>query len=200
MGFDPGFLRDYGIDVTSGIEYTGGQDRYVSALFRFYKNYENNCEKIRSFFEKKDLENITVLVHAMKSNCRMVGATELSTEFEALEYAGREGKLDVIEADTEKVLSRYSAFVKLLEPISRAEITIPADELTKEEALQVLEKLLAALDDFDDELSMSLVKKLSGYPFRPGPKEKLQKAQDNIEKFLYDEAAEIIRDIEKTIE
>lgn len=199
MKLDLGFLRDFGVDVNLGIEYTGGQDRYVSALRRFYISFDSNIEKIREYLDKKDTENYTILVHALKSNSRMVGAIKLSEKFEALEKAGREGALDVMEADTEKALSDYEAFITLIKPIGEAEIEKPADELTAGEAREVLAKLLAALDDFDDELSMELAKKLAGYPFRLGPKEKLKEATDYIGRFLYDEAAGIIKEIEDTI-
>ena len=57
-----------------------------------------------------------------------------------------------------------------------------------------------ALDDFDDELSLELAKKLLGYPFRITQRDKLNEAIALIEDFMYDEAADIIRDIEPTIE
>ncbi len=200
MKFDLGFLRDCGVDTDLGKEYTGGQDRYVSALSRFYRSFEANRDKVRESFAKKDMENYTLLVHALKSNCLMIGAVNLSKEFEALELAGKEKRMDVLMADTERVLGDYEALAEILRPIGEADVEKPVDELTGDEAVKVVKELLEALDDFDDETSAELVKKLSGYPFRPRPKEKLKEATDYIERFLYDEAAEIIKDIVKTIE
>ena len=71
----------------------------------------------------------------------------------------------------------------------------PADEISAEEALTTANKLLAALDDFDDELSKELALKLTGYPFRITQKELLTQAIGYINDFLYDEAAEKIREI-----
>ena len=42
--------------------------------------------------------------------------------------------------------------------------------------------------------------KLSGYPFRITQKEKLKEAIGFVDDFLYDEAAEIIKEIYETIE
>ena len=61
-------------------------------------------------------------------------------------------------------------------------------------------QLLEALDDFDDDLSAELVKKLSGYPFRLTQKDRLAEAAAFIGDFLYDEAAEIIKEISGEIE
>ena len=200
MKFDLGFLKDYGVDTDLGKEYTGGQDRYVSALSRFYRSFAANRDKIMESLVKEDLENYTLLVHALKSNCLMIGAVNLSKEFEALELAGKEKRMDALMADTERVLGDYEALAEILRPIGEADVEKPVDELSGDEAEKVVKELLDALDDFDDETSAELVKKLSGYPFRLRPKERLKEATDYIERFLYDEAAKIIKDIVKTIE
>ena len=51
MEIDLGFLKDAGIDVKTGIEYTGGQEKYISALSRFFKGYEDNAAKIQKAFD-----------------------------------------------------------------------------------------------------------------------------------------------------
>ena len=73
-------------------------------------------------------------------------------------------------------------------------------EISGEEARQTADKLLAALDDFDDEEAKRLAKILSGYPFRMTQADKLKEAVSFIEDFMYDEAADIIRQIVSTIE
>ena len=42
MGYDFGWLEEIGIDINEGIGYTGGEDKYISALQRFCKSYEKN--------------------------------------------------------------------------------------------------------------------------------------------------------------
>ena len=49
MNFDLESITGAGIDLKTGFDYTGGQDRYVSALQRYYKSSESNREKIGSF-------------------------------------------------------------------------------------------------------------------------------------------------------
>ena len=75
-----------------------------------------------------------------------------------------------------------------------------ADEISADVAKDTADKLLVALDDFDDELSKELAKKLSGYPFRITQKEKLKEAIAYIEDFMYDEAIDVIREIYSAIE
>lgn len=78
------------LDAKSGIEFTGGQDKYVSALQRFYKDYEENKNKLKGFYEARDYENYMIIVHALKNNAKMIGAIELSKNFEILELAAKE--------------------------------------------------------------------------------------------------------------
>ncbi|MBQ1547026.1 MAG: Hpt domain-containing protein [Lachnospiraceae bacterium] len=200
MSFDINSLKEIGLDVKLGVSYTGNNDKYVSALQRFYKNFEKNKNNVETFFAEKDYENYMITVHALKSNAKMIGATELSEKFEALETAAKNNDVETIEKDTYTTLASYRALVLKLQPVGEMEEVHAADEISSEVAKETVEKLLEALDDFDDDLSKELVIKLSGYPFRMTQKELLKNAKEQIEDFMYDEAAEIIREIAKTIE
>ncbi len=200
MEFDLGFLEEKGIDTKTGLEYTGGMEKYLSAIKRYYSNFESNKEKLIKYFEDGDLKNYMIQVHALKSNSKMVGATDLAKDFEALEQASREGDKTFVSDNGERVLQKYCEFVNLIKPIGEADIEKPADEIDGERAREVTELLLEALDDFDDEKSLELAKILSGYPFRLRQKEELGKAIKLITQFEYDDAAEIIREISESIE
>ncbi len=200
MEFELGFLDEKGIDTKLGIEYTGGKEKYLSSLKRYFSNYERNLDKIKRLYEANDLENLAIQVHALKSNSKMLGACGLSEDFEALEMAASAGNINYIADNLEKCLLHYKEFALLLSPIGNADIEIPSDEISAETAKKVSRELLGTLDDFDDERSMELAKKLSGYPFRLTQKEKLKMAVKLIADFNYDDAAEIIKDISETIE
>ncbi|MBQ6441965.1 MAG: hypothetical protein IJJ13_05170 [Lachnospiraceae bacterium] len=200
MEHDFTWLSRIGINTEDGIAYTGGKEKYLSALQRFYKGYEKNRAKVEDFFRSKDDENYMITVHALKSNAKMIGASELSAQFERLESAARDGDSDVIAAQTEPTLKAYEDLVKQLSPIGEMEKITAAGEISAEEARETARLLLAALDDFDDEASLSLVKKLSGYPFRLTQKELLKKAEGLIGDFLYDDAAAVIQEISGAIE
>lgn len=200
MDLDLGFLADNGIDTKLGEEYTGGKDKYLSALKRYYTNYESNREKIENLYAEGDMENYMIQVHALKSNSKMVGATSLAGEFEALEHAAREGNSSFIAENEEKVLLNYDRFVELIKPIGEADIEKPADEISGDVAKEIVKELLVTLDDYDDEKSMELAKKLRGYPFRMRQRDEMDQAIKLISEFKYDDAEDIIREISETIE
>ncbi|MCR5403943.1 MAG: hypothetical protein K6E91_09045 [Butyrivibrio sp.] len=200
MSIDLSFLEEKGIDTKLGKEYTGGTEKYLSALKRYFSNYEDNRKKAEDCYAGGDIKNYMVQVHALKSNSRMVGAISLSEEFEALEKAASEGDISFIAANGEKTLSRYGELVELLRPIGEAEIEMPANEITGGEALLLSKELLEALDDYDEEKSAELARKLSGYPFRLRQRGEMNRAIKLISDFCYDDAAEIIKEISETIE
>jgi HPt (histidine-containing phosphotransfer) domain-containing protein len=193
-------LSELGLDTQSGITYTGGPEKYIAAIQRFFKSFEKNRGKVLSFFEAKDYESLMITVHALKSNARMIGADPLSKAFEALEMAAKGNDIAYIEANTEQTLEDYARLVGALEPVGAGETVKPADELTASQAREVADALLAALDDFDDEQAGKLAEKLSGYPFRMTQAGMLRQVRDRIADFLYDEAAELVRQIAETIE
>ena len=200
MDYDFGWMEDIGLDTKSGMEYTGGSDRYISALQRFFKNHEKNSKKINKYLEENDYDNYMITVHALKSNSKMIGATHLSGKFEKLEMAAREGEYDVITSDTHAALGDYDELIEKLAPIREIGEFFAADEITGEQALRIADQLLEALDEFDDDLSKELIVKLGGYPFRTTQKETLNKAKEYVEDFMYDEAADLIKEIIPTIE
>lgn len=200
MSRDLTWLSKVGLDVGTGIAYTGNEDKYLSAVRRFYTNYEKNRDKVRKYYEAKDHENYRITVHALKSNARMIGAAKLAAEFELLEHAAGDGDIPVLEERTDRTLSSYGELIVSLKPVEELEAQRIVGELSAEEARKTAEKLLAALDEFDDDTSKELAEKLSGYPFRMTQREKLSRALEQIDDFMYDEAADLIREILPEIE
>ena len=200
MDYDISWLCELGLDTAIGISYTGGKDRYISALSRYYRNYIKTRAQINEYYTTKDYENFGIKVHALKSNSRMIGAMALGDAFEELEMAARNNDTDTINKKTAIVLADYAALIEKLQPIGELGEVRAAGEITAPVARDTADSLLAALDDFDVDLSKELAVKLSGYPFRMTQAAKLKEAIGYIDDFMYDEAADIIRDICAAIE
>ncbi len=195
MDIDLTWLQETGLDLQTGMDYTGGKEKYLSALQRYCKNYEKNRTNVETFYSKQDFENYQITVHALKSNSRMIGASKLGDLFEELEIAAKTEDAETISEKTRPALQEYGNLIQALSPVREMEKVTVAGELSVEEAKEVCRKLLAALDDFDDELSKEMAEKLYGYPFRPTQKNRLKQAIEQIDDFLYDDAAEIIKDL-----
>ncbi|MBO4899004.1 MAG: hypothetical protein J5509_01805 [Lachnospiraceae bacterium] len=197
---DLSFLDEKGISTAEGIGYTGGEEKYISALQRFFKGYENNRDLIKDLLSTSDTEGYCVRVHSLKSNAKMIGADGLALAFEELENASRNYDITAMKEKTGPALDLYAEVIETIRPIGEMEPVKAAGEIGAEEATLIADKLLEALDDFDDELSAELVGKLKGYPFRLTQKEMLREAEEKIADFMYDEAAELIKAVKPSIE
>ena len=146
------------------------------------------------------MEGYCIKVQSLKSNSKMIGAMSLAAAFEELEDASRNNDIDLVKEKTGPALKQYSEVIEILRPAGEAEAVMVAGELSAEEAKETAEKLLEALDDFDDDLSKEYVEKLLGYPFRITQKQKVKEAENFILDFMYDEASDLIREIIPSIE
>ena len=200
MEFDLNALTELGVDTKTGMEYTGGKEKYLSALQRFYKTSENNRRKVWEFLTAGDMENLSIAVHALKSNAKMLGAADLAEGFEKLELASRENDRELVSASIDGTMAGYEKLLEVIKPLGEMETFKAPGEISAEEAKKTANALLDALDEFDDELAKALVRKLSGYPFRITQKGKLREAEDQINDFMYEEAADLIREILPEIE
>ncbi len=200
MDFDISKLIEAGFDIQTGLVYTGSEEKYISALQRFVKSSSGNKEKINAYLDSDDLENFMITVHALKSNSKMIGAMVLSSMFETLEMASKNNDRAAVDANFQRTLDEYGKVLEVLRPLEEMDSFKASGEIGAKEALETADALLEALDDFDDDLAASLVKKLAGYPFRITQREKLESAAENISQFMYDEAAALIREIYPTID
>ncbi len=194
------WLNEKGISVEEGLGYTGGEDKYIAAMQRFFRAYEQNKKCVEELLEEGNIKDYGIKVHALKSNSRMIGAGKLGEAFEELELAAGKEDVALIREKTPAALAQYAEVVEILRPFGEMESVKVSGEIDGAEAKEVAGKLLEALDDFDDELSAELASKLFGYPFRPTQKGKLREAMEYISDFMYDEAADLINQIIPAIE
>ncbi|MBR6451263.1 MAG: hypothetical protein IKS87_01035, partial [Lachnospiraceae bacterium] len=145
IDYDLNQLTAYGINIQTGMQYTGGREKYISALQRYYKSHDANKEKVEAFLAAKDMENYSIIVHALKSNSRMIGEDALGGLFEELELAAKAGDTDLVMARTSAAIKRYDAVVEYLKPLGEMEQVKASDEISGEEAKKTAEELLAAL-------------------------------------------------------
>lgn len=105
-------LREEGFNTQAGIAYCAGdEDFYIEMLQTFAGDYEEKSEAIKADFEKKDIADYQIRVHALKSTAKTIGADELSALALAQETAAKEQDTEAIEKDAGRLLSMYSDVV-----------------------------------------------------------------------------------------
>ncbi|MBO5552564.1 MAG: response regulator, partial [Lachnospiraceae bacterium] len=108
-------LREIGLNVDEGLGYAAGDTGfYLEILGDFCREFKEKSDYLQSFYEDGDIKNYEVLIHAIKSNARSVGAEELRVMAAKLEEAASEGRVDSIKADHKAFMDQYRDTVRLI--------------------------------------------------------------------------------------
>lgn len=94
------------LNVTSGMAFCcNDTEFYLQIIMTFLE--EDKSEDIIKTYNEKDYENYRIIVHALKSTSRTIGAEDLSEEARKLEMAARENNTGYIDENTQRVLLVY---------------------------------------------------------------------------------------------
>ena len=110
VGTDPlDRLRASGIDTETGLKNAqGDREFYLDILREYVTEYADHSAKLREYYDKKDWDDYSVLVHAVKSTSRTIGATELGELAAKMEAASGDRDLVTVEGEHENTLRMYS--------------------------------------------------------------------------------------------
>ena len=147
------------INVNEGLQHCGSAEGYITALRSFYESLKDNIRIIQENFEKLDVKNYTIKVHAMKSSARIIGAAELSALAKDLEAAGDEERLDVILMDNPRLISMAESLYEALDKYfgEKEEDDSGLPELGDDEWADFMISLNGFVDMYDiDDLKMML--------------------------------------------
>ena len=150
------------IDVSIGVDASGGAELYRSVLHDYMETIDLYSARIEGFYNSRDLENYRIQVHALKSTSRMAGATKVSELARDLERAADTGNLEYIQENTVELLRLYRELKDPLknvfgvsdEPDDRPEI----DPGMFKEGLTAMRE---AVDSFDYDLIESVMSEAS---------------------------------------
>ncbi len=146
-----------GISTKDALQNCGGEDILCAALKDFYNAIDEKSAQIESFVQSGDLKNYTVLVHALKSSARLIGAQQLSKDAAHLELCGDAGDKHEIEEKTPALLVLYRSYKEKLQafapPKADTSVKEPMSMDSYKEALSGLKDCMEVADfDSADEI------------------------------------------------
>ncbi len=101
------------LDTETGMAYCMNDENFYLEMIQEYKN-GNKTPELLKYYEAEDWANYRIVVHALKSTSLSIGAVELSEAAKALELACKDGNLDYVKANGEKVRKMYEALLEKL--------------------------------------------------------------------------------------
>ena len=103
-----GILRSGGIHPEAGLVFCQQkEDLYCDLLREYEAAAGENTAALQKYLDEKDWQNYGILVHALKSSSRTIGADGLAGRAAALEQAAREGREGEILAGSGPLLDAY---------------------------------------------------------------------------------------------
>ena len=108
-------LTALGLDAKKGMFYCQeDEDLYRVLLRQFIDEEQRKRKDTIRFLEAEDCKNYTILVHAVKSNAKTIGANALSEAARELEEAGKREDLEYIRGNDGAMFSMYEELTKEL--------------------------------------------------------------------------------------
>jgi len=114
-------LREAGVNPGTGLEYCQ-QDHvlYDSLLEEYARSAEKKQQSMQAYYDAKDWKQYGILVHALKSTSRMIGAEPLARSAEALEKAAKEENAVYIGAHHADTMNQYETVAEAARTVSGA--------------------------------------------------------------------------------
>ena len=76
--YDRKYLEDNGVDVNHGLELLGDMEMYNSTMSDFVSEVSNKWDDIVKYKNNGDIEQYSILVHSLKSDCKYLGFMRLA--------------------------------------------------------------------------------------------------------------------------
>lgn len=102
-------LENAGISVNSGLQYCGGdKDFYIEMLTEYAQSADSRMAELNSALAENDISRYQILVHALKSVSKTVGADDVSELARSLEEAAKRSDPDYIRQNNPELEKMYS--------------------------------------------------------------------------------------------
>ena len=111
---DTNYLKENNIDVDHGIELLGDLSMYNETMEEFYNNIRERVIKLRTFKENNDLANYAIEAHALKSDSKYLGFTELAQKSFDHEIKAKENNIEFVNNDFDRLLNSLNRVLNII--------------------------------------------------------------------------------------
>lgn len=150
-----------GVDLEYAFYRLQDTEVLMTTIHEFYRMVDIEADNLDEYFEHLDeegqLELYRIKVHAMKSSAALIGAMQLSGVAKTLEYAARDGKIEVIRALHREFIDEWRNYRSRLDPVVNK--NKGAENETDEKAVVDKDDIIALLNGIDISLQIMDVDK-----------------------------------------
>lgn len=96
------------LSVINELKEMGGQEFLSELIEMFLQQSETIMDEIKNFSSIKDALSLSKSAHKLKGSCLNLGAQEMSSLCQKIEYQGKENNLDGIEEKVSELFDIYN--------------------------------------------------------------------------------------------
>ena len=108
------YLEECGIQVQKGIELLGDLDTYLETMEAFLEETPKRLQELEEYKKTNDFQNYTILVHAIKSDAKYLGALSLADLAFKQEMAGKENRLEDLQKGDSIFLQEFQKIITII--------------------------------------------------------------------------------------
>ncbi len=171
----------------------------------FYAQIDSAADRLEQFYEQiteqGQLEQYRIQVHAMKSLAATVGITPLSGVAKLLEYAARDGNIDVVTAVTPAFLEEWRSYRQKLQGLFGIEAAAGKEITDSSVILALVEMVRLSMQEMDIDQADQLIRQLQTYQYPREIERNIRKLAEAVTSLNQEEAdqsaALLIRQLEQ---
>ena len=185
------------IDTNTGLTNNVDIDSYLATLKVFAKNAGKYVEEINNFYEKEDMKNATIKIHALKSTARIIGAAEIGELAQKLENAGKAGDKDLLDRELPDLLERARNLGDALSPLIAKQESSGEDKslINEDEWKELLLQIKGYAEDCNNSGIEEILEKLSAYEIPEKEKDRIMSISAAIDIFDFDGILAVLEDM-----
>ena len=180
------------IDVRNGLLHCGTEQIYTDTLTAFAEAVGEQTDVIEQYWNARDIESLTIKVHAIKSTSRIIGAEDIGTLAERLEKAGHDNDITALENGMDELLTRCRSLGRQLKPLVKADDDSALPPISPEE----LSELYGIIREFysvaDYDSFTQMIENLGSYRIPDSEKERCRALREAADALDYDLIPEIL--------
>ena len=192
---DNKFAKITGINLSAALKYTGGIEVLEPTLKEFYSVIDEKSKAIEEYAAKKDWKNYTILVHALKSSARLIGADKLSDDAKYLEKCGDdENEAEIVEK-TPALLELYRTYKTHLAPVCETkEDDSQKEEMPAAQYEEAVKNIGECVQAFDYDTADQIISMMSDFKIPAEKKEHFEELKKAVNSVDYEKILMIVNE------
>ena len=110
---DVSILTNEGVDLEKALELLGDLEFYDETLESFLEENETRIPNILKYKNEQNMEDYAILVHALKSDAKYLGFTELADIAYVHELASKANNVDEVDSKYEELMNVVNKYTEL---------------------------------------------------------------------------------------